>query len=119
RPAAVAKDGGEDRPDPEGNRRLVEGDEARRGARIVEEQPDALQHAAHAGSVVGGAEAVVVEPHQSQDSGNQQHGGEGRPFNASSARQVRPSPPPRGSTHDKAASSRTRGGFFLRPAGGP
>ena len=55
-------------------------------------------------------------PSGGQNGGNQQHGGEGRPFNPSSARQVRQSPPPSGSTQDKAASSRRDVGFFLRPA---
>ncbi len=80
RPATVAQDGGEDHLDPEGDRRLVERDEARRIERIVEEQPDALQHAAHAGSVVGGAETIVVQPHQPQGGNGQQHGAERRPF---------------------------------------
>ena len=64
RPAAVAQQRGKGRLDPEGERRLVERDEACRIEGIVEEQPGALQHAAHAGGVVGRAEAVVFEPPQ-------------------------------------------------------
>ena len=74
RPAAEAQHLGEGGLDPEGDRRLVERDEARRIERIVEEQRAALQHAAHAGGVVLGAEAVGLQPPQPQDGRQQQDG---------------------------------------------
>ena len=73
RPSAEAQECGEERLDPEGERRLVEGHEARRIEGVVEEQPPALQHAAHARGVVFGAEAIVLEPPQPQDGGEHEH----------------------------------------------
>ena len=84
RPAAIAQHPGEGRLDPEGDRRLVERDVARRIEGIVEEQPAALQHAAHAGGIVGGAEAVILQPPQPQHGCDQQDGCDCRSFTPSS-----------------------------------
>ena len=95
RPAAVAQHRGKGGLDPEGERRLVERDEACRIEGIVEEEPGALQHAAHAGGVVGGAEAVALEPPQPQPRCDQQHGCKCRAFTPSSGPRFRQSPFPR------------------------
>src|SRR5436190_10675432 len=91
RPAVVAQHRGESRLDPEGERRLVEGDEACWIEGIVEEEPEALQHAAHAGGVVGGAEAVVLQPPQPQGGCDQQHGGQRRALTPSTGVRLRQS----------------------------
>ena len=97
RPAVIAQHRGEGRLDPEGHRRLVERDEAGRIEGVVEEQPAALQHAAHAGGVVGRAPAVVLQAPQAQDGGDQQHDADRRSFQPSSAVRFRQSPaPPKG-----------------------
>ena len=51
--------------------------------------------------------------------GEKQHGGKSRPFDASSGRKVRQSPPLKGLTQDKVGSSRGGAEFFLRPAAVP
>ena len=96
--------------DPEGDRRLVERDEARRIEGIVEEQRAALQGAAHAGGVVFGAEAVGLQPPQAQHGGDHQHGAQTgglEPLRCDSCRHPLPSSPA-GLTH--LSSLRSRGG---------